>query len=408
MNAAEMLTLAAITYRGCEFNLSNPCSRKIVYDEITRCLKTFSAVQGKWELAWGPAGYRPGITGADISAMYAVRGIGTTSASNLAIVIRGTNFFSPLDWLSNLLIHTKSWEYGGAANDVKISHSTWLGLRILQRLQSGPVPAPPATQTPAEQAQAAATASQAAVAYAFLKDIIDGGAPIDIATYLTQIEEQVAAIANGSVALDPSLQQAIDDAQRPPASAGTLLEFLKGFVANTAPPVNICVIGHSKSGALAPAFALWLADTKGAAISSPEQWDSGSKANLCVYSFAAPTPGNACFATRFRQKITGCSRFENPYDIVPHVWDPDEVRKISGLYGDQLSALRIPAEALALALQVPAYQHEVQSKPWAGAAVPQSNFLKRAAVEHLDSYLKEFGLYDASTLSILALFAPIS
>src|SRR5689334_8418513 len=83
MDPAEMLTLAAITYRGCEFNLSNAHSRKIVYDEVARCLNIFGATRGKWELAWGPAGYRPGITGADISAMYAVRAIGASSASNL-------------------------------------------------------------------------------------------------------------------------------------------------------------------------------------------------------------------------------------------------------------------------------------------------------------------------------------
>jgi hypothetical protein len=121
MDPAEALTLVAITYRGCEFNLSNAHSRKIVYDEMARCLKTFGPTQNKWELAWGPAGYRPASTGMDISAMYAVRGIGQNPASNLAIVIRGTNFFSPLDWLSNLLIDTKPWEYGGAASNVEIS-----------------------------------------------------------------------------------------------------------------------------------------------------------------------------------------------------------------------------------------------------------------------------------------------
>jgi hypothetical protein len=407
---AEALTLVATSYRGCEFNLSNAHSRKIVYDEIVRCLNAFSATRGKWELTWGPAGYRPGITGTDISAMYAVRSIGETSASNLAIVIRGTNFFSPLDWLSNLLIDTRPWEYGGATSDVKISHSTWLGLRILHRLQSGPVPAPPAEQTPVEQVQAAETAAEAAVAYDFLKKVIQGSAPFDIATYLTQIREQITAIARGSSSLghDQGLQQAILDAQQPPATGGTLLEFLKNFVANTAAPVNIHVIGHSKSGALAPALALWLADTQGGAVADSARWDPGSKANLHVYSFSAPTPGNAGFAARFNRRIASAYRLENTYDIVPHVWNPNEVREIPDLYGDQLTSLRIPADALALTLQLPAYQHEVPSMPWTGAAVPQSNFLQRAGVEHLDSYLKEFGLYDADTLSILALFAPIA
>jgi hypothetical protein len=258
-----------------------------------------------------------------------------------------------------------------------------------------------------EQVQAAETAAQAAVTYALLKNIIQGTAPFDIGTYLTQIEERIAAIARGSFAPDPRLQQAIADAQQPPAAAGTLLEFLKRFIANATAPVNIHVIGHSKSGALAPALALWLADTQGGAVSNPEQWDPGSKAKLHVYTFAAPTPGNAGFAARFKQRIADAYRLENTYDIVPHVWSPSEVKEIPDLYGDQLTALKIPADALALALQVPAYQHETEPAPWTGADVPQSNFLQRAAVEHLDSYLKKFALYDASTLSILALFAPI-
>ncbi len=408
MDPTEALTLASITYRGCEFNLSNAHSRKVVYDEMARCLKTFGATQRKWELAWGPAGYRPGITGTDISAMYAVRGI--DEPSNLAIVIRGTNFFSPLDWLSNLLIDPKPWEYGGAANDVETSQSTWLGLRILQRLQSGPVPAPPATQTPVEQAQAAETAAQAAIAYAFLRNIIQGSAPFDGAAYLVKIREQITAfVTAGSFAPahDQGLQQAIVDAQQPPASARTLLEFLRGFVANATAPVNIYVVGHSKGGALAPALALWLADTQGGAVGNSEQWDPSSRANLHLYSFSAPTPGNAGFAARFKQRIADAYRLENPYDIVPHVWDPSEVREVPDLYGDQLTALRIPADLLAAALRVTGYQHEVPAAPWTGAAVPQSNFLQRAAIEHLDSYLKKFGLYDASTLSIVALFAPI-
>jgi hypothetical protein len=60
MDPAEAFTLAAITYRGCELNLSNPHSQRIVHDEITRCLGSFSRVQGNWELVWGPAGYCSG------------------------------------------------------------------------------------------------------------------------------------------------------------------------------------------------------------------------------------------------------------------------------------------------------------------------------------------------------------
>jgi len=113
------------------------------------------------------------------------------------------------------------------------------------------------------------------------------------------------------------------------------------------------VIGHSKGGALAPALALW-------------------------------------------------------HDIFPDVWDPSEVRLIPDLYDDQLKLLTVPAIALAAALEVLAYCHEVPCVPWTGVAVPQSNPLQRAGIEHLDSYLKKLGLYDDRTLSTLALYAPIT
>jgi hypothetical protein len=96
MNPAEMLALAAIGYRGCELNLSQPRSCKRVADEITRCLDSFTPVQGKWRLMWGPAGYRPGIAGLDTSAMYIAGS--TSSPSTIAVIIRGTNFFSLQDW----------------------------------------------------------------------------------------------------------------------------------------------------------------------------------------------------------------------------------------------------------------------------------------------------------------------
>ena len=409
MDPAEMLTLAAISYRGCEFNLSNPHSRNIVYDEIARCLNAFSAVQGKWKPAWGPAGSRFGNTGTDTSAMYVVRNI--RAPSSLAILVRGTNFFSLEDWLSNLLIDQISWPYGGAVGSCKISHSIWLGLRILQRLRSGPIPPVPVTQAPAQQAQAAATATEAAVAYDFLRRTIQGTSQFDGAAYLANTFKRLTAtiVENSFASGDDAVQlKSVEDAQPSSSSAKTLVEFLREFVANETAPVNIYVIGHSKGGALAPALALWLADTQGMVATDPDRWDPDTKARLHLYSFAAPTPGNAGFADRFQHKIADSYRLANPYDIVPHVWDPSEVRLIPDLYGNQLKLLAVPAIALATALEVPAYRHEVPSVPWTSAAVAQSNPLQRAGIEHLDSYLKKLGLYDDRTLSTLALYAPIT
>src|SRR5579871_2555371 len=194
MDPAEMLTLVALTYRGCEYNLGNAHSRKIVFDEVTRCLASFGPGAGEWKIVWGPAGYRPGIAGPDISTMYVAQRV--DDPSTLAVAIRGTNFFSVLDWLSNLPLEPRRWEYGGAGPEVKISFSTWLGLRFLQRLQSGPVPAPSASETPAEKLQAAETAAQAALIYVLIRNILQGAAQVDAAGYLSKIKDGIGSIAS--------------------------------------------------------------------------------------------------------------------------------------------------------------------------------------------------------------------
>jgi hypothetical protein len=325
-------------------------------------------------------------------------------------VIRGTNFFSLPDWLSNLLIDPKPWPYGRAADDVKISHSTSRGLGILQRLRSGPIMAAPIPQNPVEQAEAAETAAEAALAYDLLERTIQGTSTFDGVAYLANIFKRMSTrtvvelFAPGN---DADLFERVEDAQPPPASANTLLEFLKGFVASTAAPVNIYLVGHSKGGALAAALALWLADTQGEDVANQDQWDPGTNAKVHLYSFAAPTAGTAAFADRFTRKITSAYRLANPYDLVPHAWNPNDFRKIPDLYSGQLDPLRLPVDTLAVALQLTAYQHEVWSPEWTGPAIMQSNFLQRAGVEHLDSYLKKFSLYDAAHMSTLALFAPI-
>jgi hypothetical protein len=402
MDPAELLTLVAITYRGCEYNLSNEHSRKIVGDEVARCLGAFDKTRGKWKLAWGPGGYRPGPLGPDISSMYAAAGI--DKPSNLAIVIRGTNFFSLLDWMSNLPLEPRQWEYGGAGPEVQISLSTWLGLRLLQRLQAAPITSPDPPQTPFEIIQAEAAKAESAVIYALMKKIFENPAQVDIPAVMRNLTHHVTAMANAAPtpAHNYALQHAIADAQQTPPVSNTLLEFLKDFIGKAAAPVDIYVTGHSKSGALAPAFVLWLADTA-------LQWDPADKAKIHACTFAGPTPGNAGFANRYQaaRKITERMRIENPYDVVPHVWDPIEMRTIPGLYGNQLTWSSLMVNSLANAVAQYHHQHEITAPPWTGADVPQANFLQRIAVEHLDGYLKTFGIYDAESLNTLKLFAPI-
>jgi len=410
MDPAEALTLAAISYRGCEFNLSNPDARSAMRDEIARCLQTFSKVEGQWELVWGPAGYCSTGNGLDDSAMYVVRRIG--DPSNLAIVIRGTNFFSIRDWQSNLLIDPKPWAYGGAVEDkVRISHSVWLGLNILQTLRSEILPPATVPATPGEKAQSAATLTRAQATikpvaragYAFLKGMLDGHSSLDIKEVFSYITEQIVKLKVPHLFGKDSDSALLDDvnAAHSSGSGETLSEFLKRTLTALAKPVNISVIGHSKGGALAPALSLWLADTQGT-----DQWDPQSKAILQSYSFAGPTPGNAGFARRFISKFPNAYRLANPRDIVSHAWDPAEVRQIPGLYDAQLEILTIPAQALAILLEGLGYQHEVGAVLWDRDPLTTGSLPEHIAFNHLDAYLAKLGIPDPG-LKILEVFKPI-
>jgi Lipase (class 3) len=406
MDAAEAMSLAAISYRGCELNVANLHSHSIVAAEILRCLRTFPAVRDRWELVWGPAGYHTAASVLDISAMYAVRSL--RDPSTTAIVVRGTNPFSWRDWLSNLLIDLKPWPYGGAPDTVRISYSTHFGLSILQALQDVPLPAPDATQSVMQSIQAAAARTEARIGYALLEKIVKGkfqgrGEELLIRALELIVTGSIAA-EWGNDADDINLV----DTSHGSARDTTLFEFLRAYVANAGDAlVTIEVIGHSKGGALAAALALWLADTQGMAVAAAYQWDPSTKARIKVWSFVAPTPGNAGFAGHFAQKLPDAYRLANPYDLVTHAWNADEFEQVPTLYGEQSSELQQIVKSLEGRLRESDYQHEIRSAQWTGAPLPQSGLLQRAAIEHLDAYLRVLGIYDERNLNILSLFAPI-
>jgi hypothetical protein len=204
---------------------------------------------------------------------------------------------------------------------------------------------------------------------------------------------------------DATLLNDASAAQPPSTSTKTLLQFLTRFVNAASGPVDISVVGHSKGGALAPALALWLADTQGNAVAASDQWDPGCIATLQVLTFAGPTAGNSGFANRFVGKFAGAYRLFNPHDIVPHAWDPAELRLIPDLYGEQLASLQVPAWAVAEFVEGYGYQHEVAAQPWSLPLEPDT-LPAHVAYNHLDAYLTELGIPDPG-LRFLEVFKPI-
>lgn len=428
MDPRVALTLAAITYRGCNLNLSDTHSRDLAQKEMTRCLQTFSQVRDNWEIVWGPAGFCPGIIGLDASAMYVARM--TKAPGDVAISIRGTNFFSITDWLSNLLIDQRPWTYGDPATvtNVKISASTAIGLHILQRLRSAPRLTATTNEIFWRDAASWVAAHEARLGYALLRLVAQGpGLPADRgllsaitswvqntpgnglpAEMLELVHRLDAALTQSSVSTidEVALIEQVERAQERFPDGISLLEFLRSLIAHGSGSVNIHVVGHSKGGPLAAALGLWLADTQGTAAASAEQWDPNHHACISLHTFAAPTPGNSEFATHLGKQTAYAYRLGNPLDIVPHVWNAKEAGNIPALYSGELKIFRGLIEALMPVLERLDYQHEAAAQPWSASPPENLALPAQIAFQHLDAYLRKFDLL--GEINFASLFEPIS
>jgi hypothetical protein len=133
----------------------------------------------------------------------------------------------------------------------------------------------------------------------------------------------------------------------------TLLEFLKS---QTAKPINLCVTGHSLGGCLAGTLALYLKDNR-------TSWDSSGTSVVCCITFAAPTAGNAAFATYSDGQFTGggafpgwdsslgtnCDAVRCSLDVAPLAWTAAAVTipgngvfpPLLTIYGSNLNFLNV-------------------------------------------------------------------
>jgi hypothetical protein len=91
---------------------------------------------------------------------------------------------------------------------------------------------------------------------------------------------------------------------------------LRSFITTKAQTAQILVTGHSLGGCLAAALAPCIATWR------------GSAANMSVYTFAAPSPGNAEFSDYYNglfqapqpAPASTAFRFYNSFDVVPNGW----------------------------------------------------------------------------------------
>lgn len=186
-----------------------------------------------------------------------------------------------------------------------------------------------------------------------------------------------------------------------PAHGLALRDFLASIMNNASEEVSIYVTGHSLGGALAPAVACWLNDTKSA-------WDKKDQSTVHAYAFAGATPGNGDFATWMNSQFQGDQlvRVSNTLDMVPHAWNYDTMLEIRNLYPAPYSLpwlLDGVIKGIATKLQPINYQfvgEGAQIQPIDGSIYDISplpsaqieRFLAQVLKQHVDAYPDKLGL----------------
>jgi len=139
----QLAALAFISYLGEQLTGSDDEVERELAPCLTRELAGQPLTRDTWTLAWGPAVYRFSIGHFDDNMMYVVRNAG--DPAQLAIVVRGTNAKSILDWLvEDFDVDDQvAWETGNPPpSGAKISKGTSEGLHILLTMTAEGGPAP--------------------------------------------------------------------------------------------------------------------------------------------------------------------------------------------------------------------------------------------------------------------------
>jgi hypothetical protein len=179
---------------------------------------------------------------------------------------------------------------------------------------------------------------------------------------------------------------------------GVGVRLRKFLLSILAAPTPITIAGHSLGGALSPAVALWLSDTKA-------RWDLHGSSLACLPS-AGPTSGDQDFSTYyFNQLGSVTTRLYNGLDVVPHAWEADDLVELPELYDPPISPtlelLVLSAGALAISASNDYAQICPSTLPLLGTFNQGSydpkksdcdNYSAQALYQHVDAYFDLVGV----------------
>ncbi len=406
--AAEMLVLAGLTYRGSFDPNALPGARhqRVLSRVVSSGLETLAPVRGKWELVWGPASSRAGDH-FDSSAMYVVRH--TSNRARYVVAVRGTNPVSLSDWLLGDLNVASSVPWPFDPDGAQISTSTAFGLYSLLQLQWAPAGVVrdvmdrttdvfatlfrKFSPTPALPLRILFEPFEALLTKSLADFVADAGLPQKVAARLASIAR-----------VRPEQLLAPTPRASSPADGSTLFEFLSHEARLSTGPLDLTVTGHSKGGALAPALALWLKETRTPHGATPG-WDAAGAATIRCVTFAGPTPGNTAFADRISGAFKGTHhRVVNTNDVVTHAWQVEQLGEVPALFGNRSAPLKTLFAVVASDVASLGYAHASEGvMAFPGKTDPARSLVKELIHQHMDAYCQHFAL-DAQGIDALTFF----
>ena len=176
--------------------------------------------------------------------------------------------------------------------------------------------------------------------------------------------------------------------QQMKANGQPLLDFLQDYLTMQTEPLSVTVTGHSLGGALAPAMAVYLADTQAT-------WDPANHAEVSVMPIAGPTAGNLDFAVYGGEKLNGrIERIWNEKDVIPHAWDKTQMAKLPDLYMPTIKANWLVRFVIFLTRQVANRANYAHLKPdmlpLPGHVVPTSQAIKMLKPSFINKFLPHY------------------
>ena len=376
-----MLLLSSLTYRGCFAGLVPGATSALVHGAVARGLGR--VLNDDWELVWGPATSRMVGDRFDSFGMFLVQN--RQHPAQHVLAVRGTNPLSLTDWaFGDFNVGTGvEWPFDAAAH---VSTSTAHGLVNLLKLVPKKV-----------DVFVADLATKIAVPTWILGLVHTLGAERNVGDWLFA---RIADVATGKLAKAAAVLQV-------PTVVGKLLEQQLSIQtaelawANPVPqgllthlsdaariaPLDLVVTGHSKGGALAPAMALWLAETRQVAAGG---WDPGKQSTVRFAAFAGPTPGDEAFAARAVAQVgQGSVRVVNDHDVAPCAWSAAGLGGVAAMYGNRSAPLQslVAAVIAGLAGKHMDYRHVGPPVTVTGVPDPARSLGEEIVYQHLDAYL---------------------